>query len=388
MRDAQSISTTGSGISRSLPADFAALNPNTRNCPTFRSQRDATINLAMYRRAGVLWRERDPDGNPWGLRFLSMFHMANDSGLFRTRAELASAGWKLDVDRFEKDGEVVLPLYEAKMIHQFDHRFGTYDGQSESQANRGKLPELDDVAHADPRRVTLPRYWVHEDEVATRLNDVWDRHWMLGWRDITRASDIRTVIACTTPRAAVNHTFSLMMPSSDPQLVASLYANLSSIPFDYCARQKVGGVHMTYFTIRQLPTLRPERYMKPVPWAPSLRIRDWLLPRVLELAYTAWEIKAFAEDCGDDGPPFIWDPERRFQLRCEIDAAFFHLYSISRDDTDYILATFPALEQSEKRECGEYRTRRVVMETYDALAAAAAKGIPYESPLGPPRRAT
>ena len=370
------------------PADFAALNPNTRNCPTFRSQRDATINLAMYRRAGVLWRERDPDGNPWGLRFLSMFHMANDSGLFRTRAELASAGWKLDVDRFEKDGEVVLPLYEAKMIHQFDHRFGTYDGQSESQANRGKLPELDDVAHADPRRVTLPRYWVHEDEVATRLNDVWDRHWLLGWRDITRASDIRTVIACTTPRAAVNHTFSLMMPSSDPQLVASLYANLSSIPFDYCARQKVGGVHMTYFTIRQLPTLRPERYMKPVPWAPSLRIRDWLLPRVLELAYTAWEIKAFAEDCGDDGPPFIWDPERRFQLRCEIDAAFFHLYSISRDDTDYILATFPALEQSEKRECGEYRTRRVVMETYDALAAAAAKGIPYESPLGPPRRAT
>ena len=370
------------------PADFAALNPNTRNCPTFRSQRDATINLAMYRRAGVLWRERDPDGNPWGLRFLSMFHMANDSGLFRTRAELASAGWKLDVDRFEKDGEVVLPLYEAKMIHQFDHRFGTYDGQSESQANRGKLPELDDVAHADPRRVTLPRYWVHEDEVATRLNDVWDRHWMLGWRDITRASDIRTVIACTTPRAAVNHTFSLMMPSSDPQLVASLYANLSSIPFDYCARQKVGGVHMTYFTIRQLPTLRPERYMKPVPWAPSLRIRDWLLPRVLELAYTAWEIKAFAEDCGDDGPPFIWDPERRFQLRCEIDAAFFHLYSISRDDTDYILATFPALEQSEKRECGEYRTRRVVLETYDALAAAAAKGIPYDSPLGPPRRAT
>ena len=370
------------------PADFAALNPNTRNCPTFRSQRDATINLAMYRRAGVLWRERDPDGNPWGLRFLSMFHMANDSGLFRMRAELASAGWKLDVDRFEKDGEVVLPLYEAKMIHQFDHRFGTYDGQSESQANRGKLPELDDVAHADPRRVTLPRYWVHEDEVATRLNDVWDRHWMLGWRDITRASDIRTVIACIIPRAAVNHTFPLMMPSSDPQLVASLYANLSSIPFDYCARQKVGGVHMTYFTIRQLPALRPERYTKPVPWAPSLRIRDWLLPRVLELAYTAWETKAFAEDCGDDGPPFIWDPERRFQLRCEIDAAFFHLYSISRDDTDYILATFPALEQSEKRECGEYRTRRVVMENYDALATAAAKGIPYESPLGPPRRAT
>ena len=369
-------------------ADFATLNPNTRTCPTFRSHRDADINLAMYRRAGVLWRESDPDGNPWGLRFLSMFHMANDSGLFRTRAELASAGWRLDGSRFEKDEEVMLPLYEAKMIHQFDHRFGSYEAQSEAQANQGKLPELDHVAHADPGRITLSRYWVHEGGVAARLDDTWDRHWLLGWRDIVRAGDIRTVIACIIPRAAVNHTFPLMTPSSDPQLVASLYANMSSTPFDYCARQKVGGVHLTFFTMRQLPVLSAEAYAMPAPWSPSIRIRDWLLPRVLELTYTAWNLKAFAEDCDDDGPPFIWNPERRFQLRCEIDAAFFHMYGISRDETAYVLDTFPVLEQSEVRAHGEYRTKRVVLETYDALAAAAAKGIPYDSPLGPPRRAT
>ena len=70
----------------------------------------------------------------------------------------------------------MLPLYEAKMIHQFDHRFGTYEAQSKAQANKGKLPELDHVAHADPRRVTLPKYWVPEDEVAARLDDAWDRN--------------------------------------------------------------------------------------------------------------------------------------------------------------------------------------------------------------------
>ena len=140
--------------------------------------------------------------------------------------------------------------------------------------------------------------------------------------------------------------------------------------------------------MQQLPALQPEAYAVPTPWAPSIHIRDWLLPRVLELSYTAWDLQAFAEDCGDNGPPFIWDPERRFQLRGEIDAAFFHLYGISRNDTDYILDTFPVLKQSEKREHGEYRTKRVVLETYDTLAAAAAQGIPYESPLGPPRRAT
>ena len=377
------------------PADFATLNPNTRTCPTFRSQRDADISLAMYRRAGVLWREGDPDGNPWGLRFLSMFHMANDSGLFRTRAELASAGWRLDGDRFERDGdrfeeggEVMLPLYEAKMIHQFDHRFGTYEGQSEAQANQGKLPELDHDAHADPGRVTLPRYWVHGDEVAARLEDVWDRRWILGWRDITGAEKIRTVIACILPTAAVNHTLPLAMPNADPQVVASLYANLSSIAFDYCARQKVGGTHLTYFTIRQLPAFGPGVCTVPAPWAPLTRIRDWLLSRVLELTYTAWNLRPFAEDCGDDGPPFIWDPERRFRLWCEIDAAFFRLYGISRDDAGYILDTFPVIARLEAREHGEYRTKRAVLETYDALATAAATGIPYDSPLGPPRRAT
>ncbi len=371
------------------PVDFAAINPNTRTCPTFRSRRDADINLAMYRRAGVLWREGEADGNPWGVRFMQgTFNMAAHSQLFRTNGELASAGWLLRGNRFEKDERIMAPLYEAKMIHQFDHRFGTYEGQTEAQASQGKLPELDDVAHSNPAQTTLPRYWVANDEVEARLDGVWDRSWLLGWRDITGAEKIRTVIACIIPRSAANHTFPLAMPSLDPQVVASLYANLSSIPLDYCARQKVGGVHLTFFTMRQLPVLGPQAYATPTPWAISTQIREWLFPRVLELTYTAWNLKAFAEDCGDDGGPFIWDSARRLQLRCEIDAAFCHLYGLSRDDAAYVLDSFPVLARSEEREHGEYRTKRVVLETYDKLAAATARGVPYESPLGPPRRAT
>ena len=370
------------------PTDFATLNPNTRTCPTFRSQRDANINLAMYRRTGVLCRENDSDGNPWGLRFLRMFDMTNDSGLFRTRAELASAGWQLEAGRFEQGGDVMLPLYEGKMIHHFDHRFGTYEAQSEAQANQGKLPELDNLAHADPKWATLPRYWIPEDEVVVRLDGVWDGHWLFGWRGITGAGVIRTVIPCIIPRSGVGNSLPLMISSLHPQLVADLYANLTSIPFDYCARQKGGGLNMNYFTMRQLPALRPGAYGMRAPWAPSVRIRDWLLPRVLELTYTTWDLKAFAEDCGDDGPPFIWDPERRVHLRCEIDAAFFHFYDVSRDDAAYILDTFSVLERSEQHDHGEYRTKRVVLEIYDALAASATNGMPYDSPLGSPRRAT
>ena len=369
-------------------ADVEAINPNTGTCPIFRTKRDAALALALHRRSGVLWREGDPDGNPWGMKFLSMFHMTNDSGLFRTRADLAAAGWRLEGDRFEKDGEVMLPLYEAKMIYQYNHRSGSFEGAPAGKRPH-RLPSPSEAQLADARYSPLPFYWVSEEGTTTRLDGVWNREWLLGWRDITDArASVRTVVACITPKAAVGNSLPLMMPSTDPQLVAALCANLSSLPFDYCARQKGGGLHLNYFTMRQLPALPPTAYALPAPWSPSMPVRDWLLPRVLELTYTAWNLRAFAEDCGDDGPPYLWDPERRFRLRCEIDAAFFHLYGVSREDAAWILDTFPVLKRSEEREHGEYRTKRVVLETHDALAAAAAEGVPYRSPLGPPRRAT
>jgi hypothetical protein len=151
--------------------------------------------------------------------------------------------------------------------------------------------------------------------------------------------------------------------------------------------RRLGGISLTYFILKQLPGLLPSTYADLAKWAPTQPVRQWILPRVLELVYTAWDLQAFARDCGDDGSPYIWNPKRRFRLKCELDAAFFHLYGLSRDDTDYILGTFSALERAESRAHGEFRTRRTVLECYDALAQAAASGEPYISPLGPPRRA-
>lgn len=371
------------------PADFATLNPNTRTCPTFRSRRDADLNLAMYRRAGILWREGDPDGNPWGLHFMQgVFNMASDSGLFRTRAELEAAGWQLKGNHFVQGKQRALPLMEAKMVHHYDHRFGTYEGQTEAQGNQGKLPEFDDAAHAEPTRLTHPRYWVEANEITSRLKDRWERGWLLGWRDICRSTDQRTVIASLIPRVAVGHTTPLAMPSTEPRLTASLYASLCSFALDYAARQKVGGTHLTYSYLKQLPVLAPSVYTADTPWHPGTPLRDWLLPRVLELTYTAWDLEPFARDVGDEGAPYLWDPERRSLLRSELDAAFFHLYGLSKEDTDYILDTFPIVKKNDEKAHGEYRTKRLVLERYDALAAAIVSDTPYVSPLGPPRRAS
>lgn len=364
--------------------DFATLNPNTKTCPTFRCRRDAEINLRIYRRAGILWREDAEDGNPWGLRFLRMLDMAMDSDLFRTQSDLLSAGGRRIANVFHLGGRRFLPLVEAKMVHHYDHRFGTYEGQTQAQENQGKLPEFDDTAHADPNRLTIPYYWVESAEVDARLSEKWNRGWLLGWRDICRSTDQRTTIASLVPVAATGDTFLIALPSVQPTLVGNLYANLISICFDYAARQKVGGTHLKYHTFKQLPVLSPDSYLGQTPWAASVVLRDWILSRVLELTYTAWDLESFARDVGYDGPPFRWDAGRRFLLRAELDAAFFHLYGIARNDVDYVMETFLVVKRNDEKAHGEYRTKRVILEIYDAMSDAARSGQAYPSRLDPP----
>ncbi|NUQ79469.1 MAG: N-6 DNA methylase [Polyangiaceae bacterium] len=365
-------------------ADIALLNPNTRTCPVFRTRRDADINLALYRRAGVLWREDDPDGNPWGMRFMAMFHMANDSGLFRTRAELEAAGWTREGNQYRLDKRRMLPLIEAKMVYLLNHRFGDF-ALLDPGDREHILPQVPDEKLARPDYLTTPRYWVAEHEVSARLAGAWDRGWLLGWRDVTDArSSVRTVVASLIPRVATGDTFLLAMPSVDSRHVSGLYANLCSFALDYAARQKVGGTHLKYHVFKQLPVLAPAAYTTPAPWEHKKSIRDWLLPRVLELTFTAWDIEPFARDCDYNGPPFRWDRDRRFLLRAELDAAFFHLYGLPRADADYILDTFPIVQKNDEKAHGEYRTKRVILEIFDTLAEAARSQIPYRSPVVTP----
>ncbi|MFH1465605.1 MAG: N-6 DNA methylase [Pseudomonadota bacterium] len=227
-------------------ADLMLLNPNTGTCPVFRTGRDAEITKAIYRRVPVLWREEGADGNPWGVSFKRMLDMANDSGLFRTRATLEAEGWHLEGNIFVRGGARMLPLYEAKMIYHFDHRFGDFGKVAPGE--RGHiLPQASDAEHQDPEYTNLPRYWVEEREVDGRLAGLWDRGWLLGWRDVTDArSSVRTVVATVVPRAAVGHTMPLFFTTgSGSSLAVGLAANLSAVALDYIGRQMIGGVHPT-----------------------------------------------------------------------------------------------------------------------------------------------
>jgi hypothetical protein len=270
------------------------------------------------------------------------------------------------------------------MFHHFDHRFGTYEGQTAAQANQGKLPELDNEAHANPNYFAQPYYCVPLDEAEKRLRPVTESGWLLGWRDITGSTVQRTVIMSFMPRVAVGNTAPLLFSKRDSPLVACFYANCCSFVVDYAARQKVGGLHLTFGYLKQLPAIPPDALERTTSWHPHYRLRDWLLPRILELTFTAWDLECLARDCGWSGPPFVWNEGRRFQLRCELDAAFFHLYGLNREDTDYIMDTFPIVQRNDEKAHGEYRTKRVILEIYDTMAEAIRTGRPYQTRLDPP----
>jgi hypothetical protein len=78
----------------------------------------------------------------------------------------------------------------------------------------------------------------------------------------------------------------------------------------------------------------------------------------------------FATDSGYLGPPFPWDQTRLRQLRAELDTACFLLYGLDRDEVDYVMDTFPIARRNDEREYGEYLTKRLVLESYDAMGAS------------------
>ena len=351
--------------------DIRLLNPNTRTCPIIPSRRDVRLLREIYRRVPILVEEGRSEGNPWGIQFRQgLFNMTSKSHLFRGREELRNDGWCLQEDVFHRDRDRYLPLFEAKMFHHFNHRWRTLGGSRGATCAAGR--ELaEDV---------FPRYWVTEAEVESQLQRHWDWNWVIGCRLICRNTDERTIIASILPRVGCGNSVLVLFPSGAGAVHHGLLtACLSSYALDYVARRKLGGINLNFHILKQLPVLPPSTYDGPAPWYRDVPLRDWLAPRLLELTYTSPDLVPFARDMGYAGNPFGWDSERRFLLRCELDAAFFHLYGIAHDDVGFIMDTFPIVRHKDEKALGEYRTKRVIMELYDAMQTATVNGSRYKS---------
>ncbi len=350
------------------PEDFARINPNTGTAPILRSRRDGEIVSRTYRNHPVLVdRSDDSERKLYPIRYHRMLDMAMDSHLFNTSAGLSAIGaYQVKGNRFQLDREEWLPLSQGRMVEQYDHRANNISYDSTNLKRPHVSTKVTHSQHSDPTFAPTAVMWVNGREVERLLPKNVD--WLIGFRDVTSATNERTMIATIAPRSPYAHKVPLLLPA--PVLLAEqgacLLANLNSIPFDYLAKCKLPGVSLTLYIVEQLPMIHPDDFDRRFG---DTTARDLVRDHVLRLCYTAWDLQPFARDLGYDGDPFVWNPEERRQLRARLDALFFHLYGLSEDDASYILDQFPVLEKNERKQFGTYLTKHLVLNQYRALAA-------------------
>jgi len=273
------------------------LSPDSHSVMEFKSERDIAIAEKMLqfpllgeKLAGV-----------WNLVLANEFHMTNDSHLF-----------KIEPARGR------LPLYEGKMIHQFNHRWGE------------------------------PKYWIDEQEGRKALlgkredkGQVLDyQGYRLGFRDVASNTNERTMIATILPPAVFtgNTLINSYSPQNGLELLA-ITALLNSFVVDALIRQKVTA-HCNMFYVYQLPI--PRLTEKDPPFKP-------IVTRAAQLICTTPEFDELAKEVGlDNHKQGVTDSQQRTQLRAELDAMIAHLYGLTEEEFRHILMTFPLVKDDIK----------------------------------------
>jgi hypothetical protein len=313
---------------------------------------------------------RKTGGNAWAIKFCRMFDQTNDAEHFVEGEKLEAEGFKLDGNRWIKKKAIYVPLYEAKMIQAYDHRAAGVRVEAGNWMRQGQTEDTTLVEHQNPEFVVQPRFWVSAETVEHTAGK---RAAYLAYKDVTSATNQRTMIAAMVPEVALMNSAPMILSGAEgvsiaPRRELCLLANLNSLAYDFVARQKVGGLHLNFFIVEQLPTLPPDAYDEKCPWAKSKKLEDWIAERVLKLTCTANDMRPLAEAAGFEPGVWKWKEDERAKLRAELDAAYFHLYGLSRDDVSYILGTFQGIKKEDDAHDGEGLTRRLVMQAYDDLA--------------------
>lgn len=371
---------------------FKGLNPNTSTMPIIRNQRDLDIMQYIYDNIPILYHHGNHKHNQWQIKYNTLFHMTNDSHLFLTGSELSQyQAYKINNHYYKKSDEEFLTLYEGKMIHQFNHRYASVKINKDNLHNQASSAEVDHAILSNPNYLTLPQYWVNKKDIDQRLPN--DLHWVIGFRDITNTTNMRTMIASILPRAAYGHKLPIILPNvpkyqqGDNRVLWQqqydsmvndyhqhawlLMANFNSFILDYIARNKIQGTNATWYIVEQLPIIPLQQYHDMM--VGDISAFNLLKSLVLRLIYNSHDMAIFAQDLGYDDAPFIWHDEQRLHDMCKLNALYFMLYGINdENDIEYIMDSFPIVKkqslekyQSNGKPC--YAEKQLIINYHRAL---------------------
>jgi hypothetical protein len=347
-------------------ADFLRVNPNTGAAPIFRSRRDAELTTQIYSRHPVLVnRSSGVEHKVWPVRYVTMFHMTNDSDKFITHAELVKQGWQpAPLNRWVKGEAQAVPLYEGKMVQMYDHRAADVVMNAANLHRPAQQEAIQDSIKAQPDRFPIPQYWV----TASNVDEIWQGEWSLVFKSITAPTNMRTMIAGFVPKSGIGNSMALLLSeqgaAANRLFLPLLLANMASHVFDFVLRQKVQGQNLNWFIVEQLPVIARADFEQSIG---GVNIADFIRAEVLALTYTAHDMAGFARDMsyidasGAVKPPFVWNADDRAHRMARLDALFMHLYGLSETDADYILSTFPIVREKDLATYSCFRTRDLIL---------------------------
>lgn len=292
-----------------------AFSPKSLSVLEIRSERDLEVLTKIYANS-VLLGDDGPEG--WGIKYATEFHMTNDSKLFIPREKAEEAGYKADVYGrwIGEDGDVLLPLYEGRMIGQFDFsKKGWVSGKGRSAVWR-------DIPW--DQKVIEPQFLMRRSEFAESKGV--RRGLKLGFMDVSSATNTRTTIATLTYENPHGNKVPVLAVESARASVESLCGVLDTFSYDFSMRARLGGLTLNYFIVEETPL-------------PKLRhatsLDGWV--RSLALPHVSFALAWLDEREGSWKRRWALTTHERLRLRCILDAIVAALYGLSRDDLRWIL---------------------------------------------------
>lgn len=364
-------------------SDAATINPNSETCPVFLSRRDAELTRAAYLRFPILRRDAG-DASPWQARIYRLFDMTLDGDMLRPAQTLLSEGWKPKGREFVRDNARMLPIIEGKMVTFYDHRAAHIRLNPDAPSRQQQTEDTTDQEKEAPEFFPDAYLWAPADESFKRFHGAAGQKWAIAFKRVTSATNWRTMVACIVPDSlAISYTlYVLGVGEKFRSEQHCLLAMLNSFAYDYFVRQKTMQPSLPIGPVYETVIPPPETFSAPPPWS-STCLSRWIADRVGELVCVSTDLVDFASMTLGRGMVFQWNSSRREFLQAELDAAAFHHFGMSRQDVEHVLSTFPKVRDYDERAHGEFRTKRMILEIYDAMTEAAHTGKEYQTRLVP-----
>lgn len=303
------------------------LSPDSHSVMEFKSAMDMHIAEEMLK--FPLLGERI--GGAWNVALTREFHMTDDSGLFKTQS-----------------GKGRLPLYEGKMIWQFEHQYAEprywvdeVDGKSALRSVLvGRLRRL-------LRESTGRKSDDVDDLIDQRKLKLDCEDYRLGFRDIAASTNERAMICSVLPRNIfagntlnLNQNLEFRVEGQkwnqtaivDHSSLLFISGALNAFVVDWLLRQKITS-HLNMFYVYQVPVPRPNARDK---------VALSIIQRAAKLICTTPEFDDLAKTAGiKSHKSGVTDPAERARLRAELDGLVAHLYGLTEEEFAHILTAFP-----------------------------------------------